>query len=53
MGSGKTQSESVFDSNMLFPADFTVWEVEKVTQNQFLTQICCFQLISLVGKWKN
>jgi hypothetical protein len=40
MGSGKTESDSVLDSNMLlFPADFTVWEVEKVTQNQFLTQI--------------
>jgi hypothetical protein len=39
MGSGNTQSESVFDSNMTFTADFTGWEVEKVTQNQFLTQI--------------
>jgi hypothetical protein len=39
MGSGNTLSESIFDSNMLLPADFTGWEVEKVTQNPFLTQI--------------
>jgi hypothetical protein len=39
MGCGNMESESVFDSNMLFPADFIGLEVEKVTQNQFLTQI--------------
>jgi hypothetical protein len=52
MGSRKSISESVFDSNMMFPADFTGWEVEILNQNQFLTQICCFQQISLDGKWK-
>jgi hypothetical protein len=50
MGSRKSDSESVFDSNMMFPADFIGWDVEIWNQNQFLTQICCFQLISL--DWK-
>jgi hypothetical protein len=30
MGSGKSDSESVFDSNMMFAADFTGWVVAKL-----------------------